>query len=105
MEPGAALDNVLASMRRGAGAFSEAPPPDDVVGRFMVTKASWRGRYRRVLVVTRSAVLTLHPEDGSVTNGWQFSGEADLDGARPSGGLSDDLEFILSTRKDNKVSC
>ena len=73
MEPGAAFDSVLSTMRRGAGAYSEAPPADGVLGRFMVTKASWRGRYRRVLVVTRSAVLTLHPEDGSVTNAWQVS--------------------------------
>ena len=98
------MDHVFHSMRRG-GAPPDIAPPPDVLARFLVTKVSWRGRYRRVLSITPSAVLTQHPDDGTITNVWQFTGsEPDLEGASPSGGSADDLEFVLSVRKDSRVS-
>ena len=98
------MDHVLHTMRRG-GAPPDAAPLPDVIARFLVTKASWRGRYRRVLSITPSAVLTQHPDDGTVTNVWRFTGsDPELEAAGPSGGSGDDLEFMLSTRKDSRVS-
>lgn len=45
-----------------------------------------------------------HPDDGSVTNTWHFTGgEALLEGAGPSSGAADDLEIVLSVRKDTRV--
>lgn len=52
------MDHVLHSMRLGTGGLDNAPPSSDVLARFLVTKSSWRGRYRRVLCITPSAVLT-----------------------------------------------
>lgn len=97
------MDHVLHSMRRG-GANQDAAPPPDILARFLVTKASWRGRYRRVLSITPSAVLTQHPDDGTITNVWHFTGsEPELEGASSGGGAGDELEFALSIRKDARV--
>lgn len=99
------VDTLLHSsfLRRG-GPPDEALPPD-VVARFLVTKTSWRGRYRRVLAVTPSAVVTQHPDDLAITNTWSFVGDSDVDDIAPGGGAGEGQELVLSVRKDARVSC
>lgn len=106
------MDSVLHSsfLRRGvtAGGDDGGAPLPEVLARFMVTKASWRGRYRRVLAVTPTAVVTQHPDDLAVTNSYTFASEAgevsNLDDAGPVGGTGDEQEFVLNVRSDPRVS-
>ena len=49
-------------------------------------------------------MLTQHPDDGSITNPWVFTGgEAQLEAAGPCSGGADDSEIVLSVRKDARV--
>ena len=88
-------------LRRG-GPPDDALPPD-VVARFLVTKTSWRGRYRRVLAITPSAIVTQHPDDLAITNTWSFVGDSDVDDIAPGGGAGEDQELVLSVRNDARV--
>ncbi len=94
------VDTLLHSsfLRRGSPPDEALPP--DVVARFLVTKTSWRGRYRRVLAVTPTAILTQHPDDLAITNTWAFVGDSDLDDAAPGSGAGEDQELVLYVRKD-----
>lgn len=100
------MDSVLHSsfMRRGVRQTEEPLAVDDLVARFMVTKASWRGRYRRIMAVTRTAITTQHPDDLVVTNTYNFLGDSDVDQISIGGGSEDEQEIILSVRPDQKVT-
>lgn len=85
------------------------------LGRFLVTKQSWRGSYRRILCITHTSIITQFPESHAVTNTWSFVGDAELlsievGPERPDGGLvifhlkshkglgGNDAKFICSDR-------
>lgn len=104
----AAVDTLLARVRGDT-----APDDDDgglraALGRFAVTKRSWRGRYRRLLSVTPTALVTQQPDTLAVTNVWRFSGDdPDVEGvavgpAAPPGAPGE-LELTLTVRSDAKV--
>ncbi len=102
------MDSVLhgSFLRRGPaiGQDDASSPLPEALARFMVTKASWRGRYRRVLAITPTAVVTQHPDDLAVTNSYSFVGAvSDLDDAAPGGGSGDDQELVLTVRSDARV--
>ena len=99
------MDSVLHSsiVRLRTGQQEEVLHVDDVIARFIVTKTSWRGRYRRVFAVTRTALITQHPDDLAVTNTYRFVGDSDLVDVRLGGGSGHDQEFILTVRADAKV--
>ncbi|KAK3252934.1 hypothetical protein CYMTET_37788 [Cymbomonas tetramitiformis] len=77
----------------------------DCVVRFLVTKHSWRGKYRRVMAITTKGVVTLDPTTFAETNTYYF--DADIDSVSVGGVVkgedkSDELEFILSCRSEGK---
>lgn len=58
----------------------------------------------RLLCITSSSLRVQHPDDGSITNSWHFTGgEAQLEAAGPSSGAPDESELVLSVRKDARV--
>ena len=79
----AAVDTLIGRVKRDVvvGAASAAAATDaadaallhSALGRFAVTKHSWRGRYRRLLAVTPEALVTQHPDTLAVTNVWRYS--------------------------------
>ena len=79
--------------------------PPDCVGRYLCTKASWRGKYRRIMCITPNAVITQHPDNLTITNTFLFTGESDIDGisAAPMDQNAEEQEFTLSARSDKKV--
>ena len=113
-----AVDHLVGRLPR-----EDAPNPDDdpaaplagALGWWAVTKASWRGRYRRLLSVTPGALVTQHPDTLAVTNVWSFvGGDPDIEACGPAGlpvpagggaggGAGAELEFTLSARSDAKV--
>ena len=79
----AAVDTLIGRVKRDVvvGAASSAAATDKAdaallsssLGRFCVTKHSWRGRYRRLLAVTPTSLVTQHPDTLAVTNVWRYS--------------------------------
>ena len=64
---------------------------------FLVTKHSWKGKYRRVLSVGPENFSTYNPSSMEVTNSWKIS---DIVKLEPTN--SQDLEFVLTFRKGAK---
>lgn len=49
--------------------------PPDCIARYVVVKHSWRGKYRRIVCITPSALYTQNPEGRLVvTNSYVFAG-------------------------------
>ncbi|XRB20209.1 J domain-containing protein [Pseudoscourfieldia marina] len=77
------------------------------VGRYLVTKCSWRGKYKRLLCITTSAIVTLDPTSLEITNKYNFVGDGDFEAARIDGvmetwsgrGGGTEGDFILSVRQ------
>ena len=65
---------------------------------FLVTKHSWKGKYRRVLTVGPESFSTYNPSSMEVTNSWKI---ADIVGLQPTNSQGD-LEFTLTFRKGLK---
>lgn len=83
-----------------APAVAEEP---EYLARYMVVKHSWRGRYKRILCISSSAIITLDPSTLVVTNSYDVS--SDFEGAAPVLGRGDDVgsqEFTVSVRTDGR---
>ncbi|XP_008800082.2 dnaJ homolog subfamily C GRV2 [Phoenix dactylifera] len=83
-----------------APAVAEEP---EYLARYMVVKHSWRGRYKRILCISSSAIITLDPSTLAVTNSYGVS--SDFEGAAPVLGRGDDVgsqEFTVSVRTDGR---
>ncbi|KAK9809260.1 hypothetical protein WJX72_012293 [[Myrmecia] bisecta] len=92
------VDNLLHLRKHADG---QSPP--DAVARFLCTKHSWRGKYRRVMCITPDAVVTQHPDSLAITNTWPFCGDSDLDGVLAgSPEFAEEQDFSLSARNDKK---
>ncbi len=84
----------------------QRPPelkPPDCIARYVCTKQSWRGKYKRIFCITPTAVHTQNPERTLVlTNTYVFAGagESDIDGVTLG---ADDAEFVVSARQDKRV--
>ena len=99
--PGTAVDNVLQRLRK----HSVRTRPGEYLVRFLVTKLSWRGNYKRILCVTSTSIVTLHPETLGVTNSWSFIGEdADIVSLEAVQDSTEDSVFVIHFRKDRKVA-
>jgi DnaJ homolog subfamily C member 13 len=105
---GTAVDNILQRLRthreERQGLNNQQ---GDTTSRFLVTKLSWRGNYRRILAITSTAVITYHPESLAVTNAWAFAGDHDIAAIEVGGGgnaesSSAEGSFTLHFRKDKK---
>lgn len=81
----------------------EARKPTDAVARFIVTKLSWRGNYKRVLSITPSAIVTQYVDTLAVTNSWAYAGDHDLAGVEVGGEHAEGGIFTLHFRRDKKV--
>eukprot|EP00884_Botryococcus_braunii_P020260 jgi/Botrbrau1/6918/Bobra.67_3s0035.1 len=95
----AAMDHLLGQLR----GHQDPQMPPDCVARFLCTKHSWRGKYRRVLCITPTAIITQHIDTLAITNTWSFVGDSDVDGilAPPPSDL-EEQDFTISARQDKK---
>ncbi|KAK9915634.1 hypothetical protein WJX75_001835 [Coccomyxa subellipsoidea] len=98
MSAAGAVDHLIAQMRKQ----QDPQMPPDCVGRFLCTKSSWRGKYRRIMCITPNAVITQHPDNLSITNTYSFTGEPDIDGVTVGASEAEEQEFVLSARSDRK---
>ncbi|KAK3153377.1 hypothetical protein QOZ80_2BG0171510 [Eleusine coracana subsp. coracana] len=87
-----AAAEVAAPPASSAGAGSEEP---EYLARYFVVKHSWRGRYRRILCIASSGVVTLDPATLNLTNSYDAGTE--FDHAEP---LAASDEFALFVRTD-----
>ena len=101
MTAAGAVDHLIGQMRKQ----QDPQMPPDCVGRYLCTKSSWRGKYRRIMCVTPNAVITQHPDNLAITNTYLFIGESDIEGisAAPMDQSAEEQEFTLSARSDKKV--
>jgi DnaJ family protein C protein 13 len=67
----------------------------EYLARYLVVKHSWRGRYRRVLCIASSGVVTLDPTTLNLTNSYDAGSEFDHAEA-----LAATDEFTLAVRTD-----
>lgn len=85
-------------------ADTSEPRASDSIARYLCTKHSWRGKYRRLLCVTPTALVTVKPDNLVVTNSWQLDDDPDIDGITiGSFQHGDELEFSILARQDKKV--
>jgi DnaJ homolog subfamily C member 13 len=75
-----------------AGAGAEEP---EYLARYLIVKHSWRGRYRRILCIASSGVVTLDPATLNLTN--SYNAGTEFDRAEP---LAASDEFSLFVRTD-----
>ena len=102
---GTSLDNLLQKLRSGDGGGGGGGPrrPADALARFVVTKLSWRGNYKRLLAITPGAIVTQYPDSLAVTNSWAYAGDHDLAGVEVGGEHAEGGVFTLHFRRDKKV--
>ncbi|KAL3839856.1 hypothetical protein ACJIZ3_024447 [Penstemon smallii] len=82
---------------------SSAAPPEEpeYLARYMVTKHSWRGRYKRILCISNYTIITLDPNTLSVTNSYDVG--TDFESASPIIGRDESSnEFNVSLRTDGR---
>jgi DnaJ family protein C protein 13 len=83
-------------------AASEEP---EYLCRYLVTKHSWRGKYRRILCISQTSIITLDPTTLTVTNSYDVL--SDFETAAPVVGKDDPhihyaQEFIINVRTDGR---
>ena len=92
------MDKLFSGRRR-----PEQKPPD-CVSRYLVVKHSWRGKYKRILCITPTAIHTQNPEGRLVlTNTYVFAGAGEADVESVTLGADDAESFVLSARQDKRV--
>lgn len=98
------MDNVIRRLKPRHD--DDKQPSDAAIARFYVTKITWRGNYRRILAITPTSIVTVHPDSLAVTNVWRFAEDSDLASIEPSSQSGDHAElggvFTLYFRKDKK---
>ncbi|XP_055606556.1 dnaJ homolog subfamily C member 13 isoform X2 [Uranotaenia lowii] len=67
---------------------------------FLVTKHSWKGKYKRILSIGTTGVATYNPEKFDQTNRWQYN---EVFSALPNKYGNTTNEFALNLRKDKKL--
>ncbi|GLJ44227.1 hypothetical protein SUGI_0923670 [Cryptomeria japonica] len=73
----------------------------DYIARYLVTKHSWRGRYKRILCIAQGEISTVDPGTLALTNSYNF--QNDFEAASPLFGRDDNAyEFTLSVRSDGR---
>ena len=75
------------------------PKTSNTASSFLVTKHSWKGKYRRVLTVGEDAFSTFNPSSMEVTNSWKLG---EVVGLQPLSSQGEHLEFQLQFRKGAK---
>ncbi|CAM6086907.1 unnamed protein product [Calypogeia fissa] len=95
------------------GTYEPPAPPDppapeepEYIARYLVTKHSWRGKYKRILCISQSGITTLDPTTLQVTNSYDLL--TDYEGSAPVPSNRDDpmqqlaLEFTMSVRTEGR---
>lgn len=74
----------------------------EYIARYLVVKHSWRGRYKRILCISSSLLITLDPNSLSVTNSYDVG--LDFEGASPIIGRDENssFEFNVNVRTDGR---
>ncbi|XP_045537410.1 dnaJ homolog subfamily C member 13 [Papilio machaon] len=72
------------------------------VASFLVTKHSWKGKYKRVFSVGTRGITTYNPDRLEVTNKWLYADVVKLSLPKNSNSISNH-DFILTMKKDKKV--
>jgi hypothetical protein len=76
--------------------------PPDTLSRYVVTKHAWYKHYKRIFLVTPTAIHTQNPERTLVlTNSYTFAGDSDIESVSLG---TDEFEFVISARQDKRVS-
>lgn len=96
-----AVDRVYHQLKHKQHEGSDLPP--DSIARFLCTKSSWRGKYRRIICITPTSVITQFPDSLAVTNAFSFVEDSDIDGISLGASDAEEPEFILSARTEKKV--
>lgn len=78
------------------------PPKESIdLECFLVTKHSWKGKYKRILAIGNVGVSTYNPDKLDLTNRWTYS---DIVSAAPSksSSVSNFPKFIKQTSHKHK---
>ncbi|XP_030387822.1 dnaJ homolog subfamily C member 13 isoform X2 [Scaptodrosophila lebanonensis] len=67
---------------------------------FVVTKHSWKGKYKRILSIGTAGISTYNPDRFDLTNRWPYS---DIVAAAPARTTNIPNEFVLTIKKDKKL--
>lgn len=67
---------------------------------FLVTKHSWKGKYKRILSIGSCGISTYNPDKFDLTNRWPY---ADIVSAAPNKTSNIPNEFVLTIKKDRKL--
>ncbi|SPP75614.1 blast:DnaJ homolog subfamily C member 13 [Drosophila guanche] len=67
---------------------------------FLVTKHSWKGKYKRILSIGTAGISTYNPDRFDLTNRWTYS---DIVAAAPTKTSNIPNEFVLTIKKDKKL--
>ncbi|KAM7345045.1 receptor mediated endocytosis 8 isoform 2-T2 [Cochliomyia hominivorax] len=77
------------------------PPKESIdLECFLVTKHSWKGKYKRILAIGNVGISTYNPDKLDLTNRWSYS---DIVSAAPSKTSNIPNEFVLTVKKDKKL--
>ncbi|XP_062135863.1 dnaJ homolog subfamily C member 13 isoform X2 [Drosophila sulfurigaster albostrigata] len=77
------------------------PPKENVdLECFIVTKHSWKGKYKRILSIGTAGISTYNPDRFDLTNRWSYS---DIVAAAPTKTTNIPNEFVLTIKKDKKL--
>lgn len=72
------------------------------VASFLVTKHSWKGKYKRVFSVGTHGITTYNPDRLEVTNKWLYADIIKVVSAKHSNSILNH-DFTLIMKKDKKV--
>ncbi|KAK4479174.1 hypothetical protein RD792_014685 [Penstemon davidsonii] len=84
-----------------ASSSSSPPEEPEYLCRYVVTKHSWRGRYKRVLCISDNTIITLDPNTLSMTNSYDVG--SDFESAAPIIGRDENSnEFNINVRTEGR---
>lgn len=72
------------------------------VASFLVTKHSWKGKYKRVFSIGTHGITTYNPDRLEVTNKWVYSDVVTIASAKHSNSAANH-DFTLVMKKDKKI--
>lgn len=85
---------------------SAIPEEPEYLARYVVTKHSWRGKYKRILCISSTSIITLDPATLATTNAYEVA--SDFESASPLPGRDDTaqqqqaLEFTINLRTEGR---
>lgn len=65
---------------------------------YLVTKHSWKGKYKRILAIRKTGISTYNPEKYDITNEWPYSEVLSIAPNKSLQNVSSYQHFIRSDR-------